>query len=48
MSDSELDSLHEFTASRKIQLVSDEVFHPDLSWAGDKIGFPSDACDRHP
>jgi aspartate/methionine/tyrosine aminotransferase len=28
MSDAELDSLHEFTASREIQLVSDEVFHP--------------------
>ena len=28
ISDAELDSLHEFTASRKIQLVSDEVFHP--------------------
>ena len=28
ISDSELDSLHEFTASREIQLVSDEVFHP--------------------
>jgi len=28
LSDAELDSLHEFTASREIQLVSDEVFHP--------------------
>jgi aspartate/methionine/tyrosine aminotransferase len=28
ISDSELDSLHDFTASREIQLVSDEVFHP--------------------
>ncbi len=28
ISDAELDSLHEFTASREIQLVSDEVFHP--------------------
>ena len=28
MSDAELDSLHEFTASRGIQLVSDEVYHP--------------------
>lgn len=28
VSDAELDSLHEFTASREIQLVSDEVFHP--------------------
>ena len=28
MSDAELDSLHEFTASREIQLVSDEVYHP--------------------
>ncbi len=28
ISDSEWDSLHEFTASREIQLVSDEVFHP--------------------
>ena len=28
ISDAELDSLHEFTASRGIQLVSDEVFHP--------------------
>ncbi len=28
ISDEELDSLHEFTASRGIQLVSDEVFHP--------------------
>jgi aspartate/methionine/tyrosine aminotransferase len=28
VSDSEWDSLHEFTASREIQLVSDEVFHP--------------------
>jgi aspartate/methionine/tyrosine aminotransferase len=26
--DAELDSLHEFTASRGIQLVSDEVYHP--------------------
>jgi len=26
--DAELDSLHEFTASREIQLVSDEVYHP--------------------
>jgi aspartate/methionine/tyrosine aminotransferase len=28
MSDTELDSLHEFTSSRGIQLVSDEVYHP--------------------
>ena len=28
MNDAELDSLHEFTASRQIQLVSDEVYHP--------------------
>src|SRR5229473_3759571 len=28
VSDAELDSLHEFAASREIQLVSDEVFHP--------------------
>lgn len=28
ISDAEFDSLHEFTASREIQLVSDEVFHP--------------------
>jgi len=28
ISDVELDSLHEFTASREIQLVSDEVYHP--------------------
>jgi len=28
ISDSELDSLHEFTSSRVIQLVSDEVYHP--------------------
>jgi aspartate/methionine/tyrosine aminotransferase len=28
ISDSELDSLHEFTSSRGIQLVSDEVYHP--------------------
>jgi aspartate/methionine/tyrosine aminotransferase len=28
ISDGELDSLHEFTASREIQLVSDEVYHP--------------------
>ena len=28
MSDAELDSLHEFTSSRGIQLVSDEVYHP--------------------
>jgi aspartate/methionine/tyrosine aminotransferase len=28
MSDAELDSLHEFTASREVQLVSDEVYHP--------------------
>ena len=28
ISDAELDSLHDFTASREIQLVSDEVFHP--------------------
>ena len=28
LSDAELDSLHEFTASREIQLVTDEVFHP--------------------
>jgi len=28
ISDAELDSLHEFTASREIQLISDEVFHP--------------------
>src|SRR5579863_2926269 len=27
-SDEELDSLHEFAASREIQLVSDEVYHP--------------------
>jgi len=27
-SDAELDSLHEFTTSRGIQLVSDEVYHP--------------------
>jgi aspartate/methionine/tyrosine aminotransferase len=28
ISDAELDSLHDFTASREIQLISDEVFHP--------------------
>jgi aspartate/methionine/tyrosine aminotransferase len=28
LSDADLDSLHEFTASRGIQLVSDEVYHP--------------------
>jgi aspartate/methionine/tyrosine aminotransferase len=28
ISDAELDSLHEFTASREIQLISDEVYHP--------------------
>jgi aspartate/methionine/tyrosine aminotransferase len=28
ISDAELNSLHEFTSSRGIQLVSDEVFHP--------------------
>ena len=28
VSDSELDSLHEFTSARGIQLVSDEVYHP--------------------
>jgi aspartate/methionine/tyrosine aminotransferase len=28
ISDAEMDSLHEFTASREIQLVSDEVYHP--------------------
>ncbi len=28
ISDAELDSLHEFTSSREIQLVSDEVYHP--------------------
>jgi aspartate/methionine/tyrosine aminotransferase len=28
ISDVELDRLHEFTASREIQLVNDEVFHP--------------------
>ncbi len=28
MSDAELDSLHDFTASRGVQLVSDEVYHP--------------------
>lgn len=28
ISDAELDSLHDFTASRGIQLVSDEVYHP--------------------
>jgi aspartate/methionine/tyrosine aminotransferase len=28
ISDAELDNLHEFAASREIQLVSDEVFHP--------------------
>ncbi len=28
ISDAELDDLHEFTASREIQLVSDEVYHP--------------------
>jgi len=28
ISDAEFDSLHEFTASRQIQLVSDEVYHP--------------------
>ena len=48
ISDAELDSLHEFTASREIQLVSDEVYHPIYHRTGDKIGFPSAACDRHP
>jgi aspartate/methionine/tyrosine aminotransferase len=28
ISDAELDTLHEFTVSREIQLVSDEVYHP--------------------
>ena len=28
VSDAELDSLHEFTATREIQLVCDEVYHP--------------------
>ena len=28
ITDAELDDLHEFTASREIQLISDEVYHP--------------------
>jgi aspartate/methionine/tyrosine aminotransferase len=28
ITDAELDDMHEFTASRKIQLISDEVYHP--------------------
>ncbi len=28
MSDAEMESLHEFTSARRIQLVSDEVYHP--------------------
>jgi len=28
ISDAEMDSLHEFTSSRGIQLISDEVYHP--------------------
>jgi aspartate/methionine/tyrosine aminotransferase len=32
--DAELDSLHEFTASRGIQLISDEVYHPIYHLSG--------------
>ena len=36
ISDADLDSLHEHTSSRGIQLISDEVYHPiyHYQWAG--------------
>lgn len=42
MSDAELDSLHDFTASRQIQLVSDEVYHPIYH------GHPTKSASRLP
>jgi aspartate/methionine/tyrosine aminotransferase len=37
ISDADLDSLHEFTVSRGIQLVSDEVYHPIYHLNGDHL-----------
>ncbi len=42
ISDAELDSLHDFTASRQIQLVSDEVYHPIYH------GHPTKSASRLP
>jgi|SRR5271168_3600658 len=42
ISDAELDSLHEFTSSRGIQLVSDEVYHPIFH------GQPTESAARLP
>jgi aspartate/methionine/tyrosine aminotransferase len=42
ISDAELDSLHEFTSSRGIQLVSDEVYHPIFH------GQPTESASRLP
>jgi aspartate/methionine/tyrosine aminotransferase len=42
ISDAELDSLHEFTSSRGIQLVSDEVYHPIFH------GEPTESAARLP
>ena len=41
--DAEMDSLHEFTASRGMQLVSDEVYHP-IYHPVDKRGAPKSAA----
>ncbi|WP_058186080.1 aminotransferase class I/II-fold pyridoxal phosphate-dependent enzyme [Terracidiphilus gabretensis] len=42
ISDAELDALHEFTSSRGIQLVSDEVYHPIFH------GEPTQSASRLP
>jgi len=42
ISDEEMDSLHEFTSSRGIQLVSDEVYHPIFH------GLPTKSAARLP
>jgi aspartate/methionine/tyrosine aminotransferase len=44
VSDAEMDSLHEFTSSRGIQLVSDEVYHPIYHLGVTKLGATKSAA----
>ena len=47
ISDSDMEALHEFTAARGIQLISDEVYHPIYHGSKTKSAARSAACHRH-